>query len=93
MAVLVDHIADVSFTQVFLGRGGDAPAKGEIGVNDNVFDVSFENGRVSARFLSGNWFTNLFRGKTMRRFKENLQTQYDNWGPKGWTMQRPPDSR
>jgi hypothetical protein len=79
MAVLVDHIADVSFTQVFLGRGGDAPAKGEIGVNDNVFDVSFENGRVSARFLSGNWFTNLFRGKTMRRFKENLQTQYDNW--------------
>ncbi len=79
MAVLVDHIADVSFTQVFLGRGGDAPAKGEIGVNDNVFDVSFENGRVSARFSSGNWFTNLFRGKTMRRFKENLQTQYDNW--------------
>ena len=79
MAVLVDHIADVSFTQVFLGRGGDAPAKGEIGVNDNVFDVSFENGRVNARFSSGNWFTNLFRGKTMRRFKENLQTQYDNW--------------
>ena len=39
MAVLVDHIADVSFTQVFLGRGGDAPAKGIIGVNDNVFDV------------------------------------------------------
>lgn len=79
MSAWVEHIANVSFTQHFLGIGGDAPANQEIGVNDNVFDVTFENGRVNARFTSGNWFTNLFRGKTMRRFKENLQTQYDNW--------------
>ena len=79
MSAWVGHIANVSFTQHFLGIGGDAPANKEIGVNDNVFDVTFENGHVNARFTSGNWFTNLFRGKTMRRFKENLQTQYDNW--------------
>lgn len=79
MSAWVEHIANVSFTQHFLGIGGDAPANKEIGVNDNVFDVTFENGHVNARFTSGNWFTNLFRGKTMRRFKENLQTQYDNW--------------
>ena len=79
MSAWVEHIANVSFTQHFLGIGGDAPANKEIGVNDNVFDVTFENGQVNARFTSGNWFTNLFRGKTMRRFKENLQTQYDNW--------------
>ncbi len=79
MSAWVEHIANVSFTQHFLGIGGDAPTNKEIGVNDNVFDVTFENGHVNARFTSGNWFTNLFRGKTMRRFKENLQTQYDNW--------------
>ena len=79
MSAWVEHIANVSFTQHFLGIGGDAPANKEIGVNDNAFDVTFENGHVNARFTSGNWFTNLFRGKTMRRFKENLQTQYDNW--------------
>ena len=79
MSAWVEHIANVSFTQHFLGIGGDAPANKEIGVKDNVFDVTFENGHVNARFTSGNWFTNLFRGKTMRRFKENLQTQYDNW--------------
>lgn len=79
MSAWVEHIANVSFTQHFLGIGGDAPANKEIGVNDNVFDVTFENGHVNARFTSGNWFTNLFRGKTVRRFKENLQTQYDNW--------------
>ena len=79
MSAWVEHIANVSFTQHFLGIGGDAPANKEIDVNDNVFDVTFENGHVNARFTSGNWFTNLFRGKTMRRFKENLQTQYDNW--------------
>ena len=61
----------MSFTQHFLGiGGGDAPANREIGVNDNVFDVTFENGQGNARFTTGNWFTNLFRGKTMRRFKE-----------------------
>lgn len=52
---------------------------GKITVNHNTFDVSFDNGRVSARFASGNWFTNFFRGKTMGRFTEALQTQYDNW--------------
>ena len=64
MSAWVEHIANVSFTQHFLGIGGDAPTNKEIGVNDNVFDVTFENGHVNARFTSGNWFTNLFRGKT-----------------------------
>ena len=34
---------------------------------------------MNARFTSGNWFTNLFRRKTMDRFKDALQTQYNNW--------------
>lgn len=79
MAIHVDHIADVSFKQHFLKTDVNAPKNAQIEVNDNTFDVSFDNGRVNARFASGNWFTNLFRGKTMRRFTEKLQTQYNNW--------------
>ena len=75
----VAHIADVSFKDHFLGLNGDAPLNGKIKVNHNTFDVSFENGRVQARFASGNWFTNLFRGGTMDRFTQTLQAQYDNW--------------
>ena len=75
----VAHIADVSFKDHFLGLNGDAPLNGKIKINHNTFDVSFENGRVQARFASGNWFTNLFRGGTMDRFTQTLQAQYDNW--------------
>ena len=79
MAIHVDHIADVSFTSHFLEQASNAPKNGQIEVNKNTFEVSFDNGRVNARFTTGNWFTNLFRFKTMGRFKETLQTQYDNW--------------
>ena len=79
MAIHVDHIADVSFTTHFLEQASNAPKNGQIEVNKNTFEVSFDNGRVNARFTTGNWFTNLFRFKTMGRFKENLQTQYNNW--------------
>ena len=79
MAIHVDHIADVSFTTHFLEQASNAPKNGQIEVNKNTFEVSFDNGRVNARFTTGNWFTNLFRFKTMGRFKETLQTQYDNW--------------
>lgn len=79
MAIIVDHIADVSFKRYFLGDTGEAPANGKIKVNDNTYAVSFQNGRVRASFTSGNWFTNLFRLKTMGRFKRELQAQYDNW--------------
>ncbi|MBR4616650.1 MAG: hypothetical protein IKO55_13665 [Kiritimatiellae bacterium] len=79
MAIHVDHIRDVSFKNYFLDVDHNAPKNGQIEVNKNTFEVSFDNGRVNARFTSGNWFTNLFRFKTMGRFKETLQTQYDNW--------------
>lgn len=79
MAMYVEHIADVSLRDHFLGVNGEVPTKGEIQVNDNTFEVSFDNGKVNARFLSGNWFTNLFRSKTMNRFVQNLQSQYDSW--------------
>ena len=79
MAIHVDHIRDVSFKDYFLDVSTKAPKNGQIEVNDNTFEVSFDNGRVNARFTSGNWFTNLFRFKTMGRFKEQLQAQYDNW--------------
>ena len=79
MPITVDHIRDVSFKDHFLGLNGDAPVNGKITVNDNTFDVSFDNGKVKAKFASGNWFTNFFRGKTMGRFTEALQTQYNDW--------------
>ena len=79
MAIHVDHIRDVSFKNYFLDVDHNAPKNGQIEVNKNTFEVSFDNGRVNARFTSGNWFSNLFRFKTMGRFKETLQTQYDNW--------------
>lgn len=79
MAIHVDHIRDVSFKNYFLDVDHNAPKNGQIEVNKNTFEVSFDNGRVNARFTSGNWFSNLFRFKTMDRFKETLQTQYDNW--------------
>ena len=50
----VAHIADVSFKDHFLGLNGDAPVNGKIKVDHNTFDVSFANGRVEARFASGN---------------------------------------
>ena len=79
MPITVAHIKDVSFKDHFLGLNGNAPVNGKITVNDNTFDVSFDNGKVRAKFASGNWFTNFFRGKTMGRFTEALQAQYDNW--------------
>ena len=79
MPITVNHIRDVSFKDHFLGLNGDAPVNGKITVNDNTFDVSFDNGKVKAKFASGNWFTNFFRGKTMGRFTEALQTQYNDW--------------
>ena len=79
MPLHVNHIADVSFKDHFLETGSSTPKNGLIEVNDNTFEVSFDNGRVNARFTTGNWFTNLFRFKTMGRFKERLQTQYDSW--------------
>ena len=74
----VDHIKDVSFQDYFL-KGGKAVG-GSIQVNHNIFEVSFgENGKVNARFTSGNWFTNLFRGKTLQRLTQRLETQYNEW--------------
>ena len=67
MAIHIDHIRDVSFKNYFLDVDRNAPKNGQIEVNKNTFEVSFDNGRVNARFTSGNWFSNLFRGKTMRR--------------------------
>ena len=76
MAIHIDHIRDVSFKNYFLDVDRNAPKNGQIEVNKNTFEVSFDNGHVNARFTSGNWFSNLFRFKTMGRFKETLQTQY-----------------
>ena len=82
MAIKVDHIADVSFVNHFLD--GDAPVDGKITVmgstiNGNTFNVRFVDGKVNVRFASGNFFTNMFRGKTLSRLTQALQTQYDAW--------------
>lgn len=75
----VDHIAEVSFRNHFLGAEEGAPVNGEIEVNDNTFNVTFNDGKVSAKFVSGNAFTNFFRSKTLSRFTQTLQAQYDVW--------------
>ena len=82
MAIKVDHIANVSFEKHFL-QGG-APVDGKITVmgnttNGNTFNVRFNDGKVNVRFASGNFFTNMFRGKTLSRLAQRLQTQYDTW--------------
>ena len=82
MAITVDHIANVSFEKHFLQ--GEAPVDGKITVmgsttNGNTFDVRFDDGKVNVRFASGNFFTNMFRGKTLSRLTQTLQTQYDTW--------------
>ena len=82
MAIKVDHIADVSFTNHFLQ--GEAPVNGKITVmgstaNGNTFNVRFNDGKVNVRFASGNFFTNMFRGKTLSRLTQTLQAQYDTW--------------
>ena len=75
----VEHIANVSFKDHFLSAQEAAPKNGSIQVNSNTFDVTFVDGKVNAKFTSGNWFTNLFRSNTLARFTQTLQTQYDNW--------------
>ena len=75
----VQHIANVSFKDHFLAAEGAKPANGRIQVNSNTFDVTFADGRVRAKFASGNAFTNFFRSKTLARFTRTLQTQYDAW--------------
>jgi len=76
----VAHIADVSFKDHFFEAEGNGPVNGKITVNHNTFDVSFgDDGKVTARFSSGNALTNAFRGKTLSRFVRTLQEQYDGW--------------
>ena len=75
----VDHIRNISFQDHFLSTQEAAPKNGQIQVNHNTFDVTFVDGKVNARFASGNWFTNLFRSSTLTRFTQTLQAQYDAW--------------
>ncbi|MBQ6926481.1 MAG: hypothetical protein IJQ73_17740, partial [Kiritimatiellae bacterium] len=75
----VQHIRDISFQDHFLSTQGAAPKNGKIQVNHNTFDVTFVDGKVNAKFASGNWFTNLFRSSTLTRFTQTLQAQYDAW--------------
>ena len=75
----VEHIANVSFKDHFLSAQEAAPKNGSIQVNSNTFDVTFVDGKVNAKFTSGNWFSNFFRSSTLARFTQTLQTQYDTW--------------
>lgn len=75
----VDHITNVSFKDYFLSAQGAAPKNGSIQVNHNTFDVTFVDGKVNAKFTSGNWFSNSFRSSTLARFTQTLQAQYDTW--------------
>ena len=75
----VEHIANISFKDHFLSAQDTAPKNGSIQVNSNTFDVTFVDGKVNAKFTSGNWFTNFFRSSTLSRFTQTLQTQYDTW--------------
>ena len=75
----VQRIANVSFTDHFLGAEKSAPVNGQITVNRNTFDVRFVDGRVRAKFTTGNAFSNFFRSRTLARFTRTLQDQYNAW--------------
>ena len=75
----VEHIANVSFKDHFLSTQDTVPKNGSIQVNSNTFDVTFVDGKVNAKFTSGNWFSNFFRSSTLARFTQTLQEQYDTW--------------
>jgi hypothetical protein len=79
MPIEANRIADVSLANHFQATETNAPVNGQIKVHKNVYDVTFANGRVSAKFLTGNAFTNFFRSKTLGRFTRNLQSQYTVW--------------
>jgi hypothetical protein len=79
MPIQVNHIADLSLANHFKASETDAPVRAQVKINKNVYDVSFANGRVSAKFLTGNAFTNFFRSKTLSRFTQTLQSQYTVW--------------
>lgn len=64
----VEHIANVSFKDHFLSAQEAAPKNVSIQVNKNTFDVTFVDGKVNAKFTSGNWFSNFFRSSTLARF-------------------------
>ena len=73
------HLAEVSLQTHFQASETDAPSHGQIEINKNVYDVTFHDGRVHAKFLTGTAFTNLFRSRSLSRFTQTLQTQYDAW--------------
>ncbi len=79
MPIEVKHIAEVSLAEHFNATEAAAPANGQIKIHKNVYEVSFADGRVNAKYLTGNAFTNFFRSRTLDRFKHQLQTQYDTW--------------
>ena len=74
-----NHIAEVSLQTHFQASETNAPAAGKIEIRRNVYSVTFADGQVHARFLTGNAFTNFFRSKTLGRFTRTLQAQYDTW--------------
>ena len=81
MAITVARIANVKLEHFIPEQGRDkAPANGSITINHNTFDVTFNNGRVNAKFTSGYSFVNLlFRWRTKNRLIARLQSQYDSW--------------
>ena len=79
MSIEANKIADLSLASHFKASETNAPANGQIKIHKNVYDVTFADGRVNARFLTGNAFTNFFRSKTLGRFTRTLQAQYDTW--------------
>ena len=74
-----NHIAEVSLQTHFQASETNAPAAGKIEIRRNVYSVTFADGQVHAKFLTGNAFTNFFRSKTLGRFTRTLQAQYDTW--------------
>ena len=74
------HIRDINlnaFTGAVNNDGSMAENTATVKVNHNTFAVQIQNGRVDVAFTSGNAFTNLFRGDTLRRAQQQLQTAYD----------------
>ncbi len=87
----VEHIRDINLnTFAPLSDSSDAPSNHEmtVKVNHNTFNVRIlDDGQVDVSFKSGWFLTNLFRGDTLRRVKQQLQEAYASFSIKTTTEQ------
>lgn len=84
----LDHIGDIGMRSFSAALQEDGSLSGDeqvtVTVNHNKFNVRIlDDGKLSVSFASGNFFTNLFRGDTLKRARQQLQEAYSEMSD--WT--------